>query len=397
MNIDEKLTNAGLSREQYESALKDVCDKSDGLIDIDWSEIRDKYNLALNPDSVRKATHTVFGGPFVKAYMEEKLSSSAPQSYLEQMEELRKEKQKLFDERTALKKLSRDDARGEANYATLEALIRENGIQAFPPIIPHIDDYGNDLIACLSDFHLGIDAESIGGKYNSDIARERLKQYIQSIVDIQTIHKSQNIYLALLGDLISGAIHPTIQLENRENVVKQVQLASELIAAFVYELSKHFENVYVADVSGNHSRIGLKDNVLREERLDSLIVWYIKAKLSHISNIKYVDEKYDETIATITVRGHEFFMIHGDYDSFSEAGLNKLIMFVGHKPTGVLVGHLHHCTYDDIGNIKLIRSGSFCGTADDYSVSKRLHGKAAQMVCVVDKKGVKALYPVSFD
>ncbi len=397
MNIDEKLTNAGLSREQYESALKDICDKVSGLNDMDWIEIRDKYNLDCHPDSLKKSSHTPFGGPFVKAYLEDKYSSTAPSSYVEQMAELRKEKQKLFDERVALKKLSRDDARGEENYALLESMIRANGETIFSPIYPQVTDSGNDLIACLSDFHLGIDSESIGGKYNSEIAYNRLQQYIQEILDIQSIHKSQNIYVSLLGDLISGNLHPTIQLENRENVVQQVQLAAEYISAFIFELAQHFENVYVADVSGNHSRIGMKDNVLREERLDSLIVWYTKAKLSHVTNIEYIDEKYDDTVATMTVRGHEFFMVHGDYDSFSEAGMNKLIMFVGHKPTGILLGHMHHCTYDDINNIKLIRSGSFCGSVDDYSVSKRLKGKASQMVCVVNKKGVQALYPVALD
>lgn len=397
MNIDEKLINAGLSREQYESALKDICDKREGLNDMDWIEIKEKYGLSLNPDSIRKATDSLFGGAFVKAYMDEKHSATAPSSYLEQMDELRKEKQKLFDERAALKKLSREDARGEANYTLLENFIKINGENIFHPIFPQVEDSGNDLIACLSDFHLGIDAKSLNGNYNSDIAKERLEQYIGEILNIQTTHKAQNIYVSLLGDLVSGSIHPTIQLENRENAVQQVQLAGEYISAFVFELAQHFENVYVADVSGNHSRIGLKENVLRDERLDSLIVWYMKAKLSHVTNIKYIDDKYDDTVATITVRGHEFFMIHGDFDSFSESGLNKLVMFVGHKPTGVLVGHLHHCTYDDINNIKLIRSGSFCGTADDYSVSKRLNGKAAQMVCVVDKKGVKAFYPVNLD
>ena len=397
MTIDEKLLATGLSREQFESAMTDICNKKAGLNDMDWSDIKEKYNLPYSADSLRKMNDGIAGGAFVKAYMEEKYADQAPATYLEQVEALRKEKQKLFDERTALKKLSRDDARGEANYALLEQMIRTNGENTLSPVEPQVRDEGNDLIACLSDFHLGIDTQSLGGRYNSDIARERLEQYVQEILNIQEVHKSQNIYVGLLGDLVSGSIHNTIRLENRENVVQQVQLAAEYIAAFVYELSKHFGTVYVADVSGNHSRIGLKDNVLRDERLDSLIVWYIKAKLSHIPNIQYVEDKYDDTVGTITVRGHEFFLIHGDYDSFSEAGLNKLIMFVGHKPSGVLVGHLHHCTYDDINNIKLIRSGSFCGAVDDYSVSKRLSGKPAQMVCVVNHKGVQALYPVVLD
>ena len=135
LNIEEKLSNSGLSREQYESALKDICDKVNGLNDMDWVEIRDKYHLDCHPDSLKKSSHTPFGGPFVKAYMDEKYASAAPSSYIEQMEQLRKEKQKLFDERVALKKMSREEARGEVNYSLLESMIRANGENVFSPIL----------------------------------------------------------------------------------------------------------------------------------------------------------------------------------------------------------------------------------------------------------------------
>jgi hypothetical protein len=42
----------------------------------------------------------------------------------------------------------------------------------------------------------------------------------------------------------------------------------------------------------------------------------------------------------------------------------------------------------------MIRSGSFAGTCDDYTVSKRLYSKPSQMVCVADEDGIKAMYPV---
>ena len=51
----------------------------------------------------------------------------------------------------------------------------------------------------------------------------------------------------------------------------------------------------------------------------------------------------------------------------------------------------------DIANVKIIRSGSFRGTTDDYTISKRLSGKPSQMVCVIDRDGIKACHPVSLD
>lgn len=394
MNIDEELRNVGLTRELFEAVMSDIQDKKNGIQDLEWSEIIDKYKIDVKPEFLRKANTNPWGGAFVKEYYEEKYSGSTPPSYAEQMEELRKEKQRLSDERTALRKKSRDDARAEENLNRLADLIRESGKTVFSPYYPNVKDKGNDLIVCLSDLHIGIKASTAFGRYDSDIAKDRMCQYLVDVIKIQKMHGSQNVYITCLGDLISGNIHPTIQLENRENVVKQVQMASEYISAFAYELSKHFQNVYVADVPGNHSRISLKDNALRDERLDDLIVWYMKAKLSHIKNIKFIEDKYDATISAINVRGNEFLLTHGDFDNFSESGLNKLCMFIGHKPTGIFLGHLHHCSFDDINDVKLIRSGSFAGTCDNYTIQKRLYSKPSQMVCVVNGDGVLAFYPV---
>jgi len=70
------------------------------------------------------------------------------------------------------------------------------------------------------------------------------------------------------------------------------------------------------------------------------------------------------------------------------------VMMLGYKPTAIFYGHLHRCSYDDISGVKIIRSGSFCGTVDDYTISKRLSGKASQMVCVLDHTGVTTCYPI---
>ena len=92
---------------------------------------------------------------------------------------------------------------------------------------------------------------------------------------------------------------------------------------------------------------------------------------------------------------NQYLLVHGDFDSFSEQGVSKLVMMIGYKPTAILYGHLHRCSLDDVGGVKIVRSGSFCGTSDDFTVSKRITGSPQQMVCVVNKNGIDACYPVS--
>ena len=379
--------------------------KDSGALDMDWSEIADLMNKEFRDDETEYRKESAYR----KAYTNAKKFHEAgvfkkydDDSYVKELlaakDEVRKEKQKLFDERKALNKLSRESARAEENFARLEEQIRENGRTTLPEVHNNVYQSGNDLIISLSDFHFGTTFNNHFGRYDSDIAGERLSNYLSEILEIQRVHQAESAYLILGGDCVSGNIHWTTQLENRENVIEQVQKCAELIAAFVYELSKSFCAVYVNSVAGNHSRIGQKDLVLRNERLDDLIPWYMKAKLSHLKNVVYLDDSnIDSTIASFIVRKKMYFAVHGDYDAYSEAGVSKLVMMLGVKPHAVFYGHMHHCSYDDIAGVKIIRSGSFCGTGDDFTVSKRISGKPAQMVCVVDDNGVKACYPVDLN
>ena len=376
--------------------------KDSGILDLDWSEIADLMNREFREDESEYRNESAYRKPYsyVKKFYEADVFKKYDEdSYVKELifakDEVRKEKQKLFDERKALNRLSREAARAEENFLRLEEMIRENGQTTMPPV--HADRYvsGNDLIISLSDFHLGADFDNHFGCYNSEIAENRLARYLNRIIEIQKIHRAENAYVLMLGDCISGNIHTTTQLENRENVVEQVQKCAELISAFVYELSKQFECVYINSVAGNHSRIGFKDHVLRQERLDDLIPWYIKAKLSHLENVVFLDhDNPDSTIGSLVIRRKYYFMVHGDYDSFSEAGVSKLVMMLGVKPHAVFFGHMHHCSYDDIADVKIIRSGSFCGTGDDFTISKRIFGKPQQMVCVVNDEGVQTCYPI---
>lgn len=398
-DLEMKIQEYGLTPEQYESCLSDAYQKANHIIDIDWQEIIDKYNLDIHYDTLRKATQTIFGGAFVSEYFKSKQASQTNDTYLDEIRaekhEIRKEKQKLFDERTAMNKTLRETARVEEDLSKLKLLIEENGRLCFPEVKKDTYNSDNDLVIALSDFHLGLNTSNIFGTYNSDVAEKRLQEYLQRIIKIRDLHKSSNAYVCILGDVLNGEIHFTTQLENRENVTEQIQKSAELISAFVYELSKYFNNIFVNGVAGNHSRTSFKDQCLRGNRLDNLIPWYMKAKLSSVKNVTFIDDgNYDPTIGYCEIRGQEYLMVHGDFDSYSENGVSKLVLMLGFKPKAIFYGHLHRCSYDDIAGVKIIRSGSFCGTTDDYTISKRLSGTASQMVCVVNCDGIEACYPV---
>ena len=95
--------------------------------------------------------------------------------------------------------------------------------------------------------------------------------------------------------MISGSIHKSIQVTNRENVIEQIKIASDLISDFCYSLSEYFESVNISSVNGNHSRIEKKEDALKDERLDDLIFFIVEKSLGHIQNINFnhnIDKKF---------------------------------------------------------------------------------------------------------
>lgn len=75
--FEEELQKYGLTTETYEAACNDIDMKQNGVLDLDWSEIREKYDIKLNSDTIRKANESVFGGSFRTAYFKNKSVSSS--------------------------------------------------------------------------------------------------------------------------------------------------------------------------------------------------------------------------------------------------------------------------------------------------------------------------------
>ncbi len=70
----------GLNKQEYESCLQDIRGKLNGLNDMDWSEIVEKYHLSIHSDTLRKVSKTIFGGVFVAEYLIEKAAEGKQKS-----------------------------------------------------------------------------------------------------------------------------------------------------------------------------------------------------------------------------------------------------------------------------------------------------------------------------
>ena len=182
--------------------------------------------------------------------------------------ELEAAKVQFRDERAAWNRQNTIDARVNQKLDYLESVLKESGERIYTPspVEVCVGNSDNDLLVILSDLHIGAAFSSEWGEYNSDIATRRLNQYIREIVKIAERHNSENCFVSIQGDLISGNIHKSIQVTNRENVIDQIKIAANLITDFCFELSNYFKKVTITNVSGNHSRIDKKEDAIKARK-----------------------------------------------------------------------------------------------------------------------------------
>lgn len=373
--------------------------------DLEWSDIVDLTGLNIHYDSLRKAANvTPYSGYNVAKYFKEKYAaeniSDSGASYLEELEEkildFKKERQRFFDQRNALNKIIRDMARRDENGDILERAIESGAIPRLEYCRRYVEPSDNDLLVSLNDLHYGAYVNNYWNYYNSDVCRELLKEYLDSILEAAALHRSENCYVWANGDLISGNIHKSIVVSNRENVIQQVVGVSELIAEFLAELSKHFNCVCFSSVAGNHSRIEDKELASQHERLDDLIEWYLKARLQNFENVVFDHyRKIDDTLYLLNVRGKTYLGVHGDYDG-SPGKVQSLSSMAQEPVYAILSGHLHHNKVDNVQGVKTVMAGSFLGM-DDYCIGKRIYGAQQQLICICTEHGIKSYFDVDFD
>lgn len=378
---------------------------------LTWEDIADIMNRTWRSDETEYYTESAYRKRFTTAMdmfegvirpeLEATMRDAASyaESIREERERLYEEKVRMWDARRDYNKSMRAVARHNDTLEMLERVIADEGRKQLPAVKAVHGDGTSDILCCISDVHYGIEFDTFIGKYNPEIAERRMAEYLQAAIDAGKTHNAERVHVALLGDLISGNIHHSIAVENKEHVIKQIIGVSDLLSQFVYGLAKEFKEVTVVSVSGNHSRMQPKDLALKDERLDDLIIWYLGTRLSAVDNVKITAtaDNPDTSVALLNVRGKEYVAVHGDYDPFSAAGVAKLSLWLGKIPYAVISGHLHEFSAITPFGIRCIRSGSLCGSGDSFTIRHRLRGLPMQTIAVCNDKGLHAIIPVEFD
>lgn len=390
------------------------CLKEAGTIQLTWPELTSVLNSVLrqrlpawDASSWRKRFRRLQKNPPVHDNVSEEEEEDEeetidpeellpfeeePAGPFNQLAEVRRQRQLIQDIRVDQNRVMRQAARAES----LQDIMRQEIRRYDPPEITVDVDPSDQraIYALLSDVHYGIQFHNKAGSYSPQIAEERIMLYAEHICQIGFANDIGTIYVSLLGDMISGSIHQTVRLENREDLVRQIIGVSEITARFLHRLCEQFAEVYVNSVPGNHSRIDKSfEDASRGEKLDDLVFWYCKTKFEHVQNISFIDNDIDPTIGMFSIAGKNYVCVHGDFDSDLAVSAMKIQRLVRDPIDYIVAAHLH------VPNIRLehtgyIRNGSVCGSGDEYTAKKRLYSPPYQLCLIVSDHGVESLHPI---
>lgn len=383
-------------------------EKDSGMLDLSWEEISDIINKEFRNDDSEYRNESAYRKPYQQAkrfYEAGVFSKYDDDSYIQELRntkhEIRKEKQKMFDERTALNRELREQSRKESMFEIMKRAIDEYKPLKFDYVPNKISHSDNDFIIHLTDIHCGMKTDTIFNKFDIEILSKRLVNYLNEIRELIDIFHPENAYVILGGDMIHGLIHINTRIESKENIANQIMIVSDLVSNFINQLSKIFRYVEVHTTAGNHSRVvANKEENTHGDNLDLLIPYVCKKDFINIENVNFVSNYLDYDIATFKVRGHMVYATHGDKDLVKNIVYN-MTKFARKAnlqlPDMCYLGHRHANGLTTVDDVKVIESGSV-GGMDTYCIDKRLVGTPEQTITVVSEhKMIKALCDIQID
>lgn len=365
--------------------------------DLDWGDIVSLLGLDLNKDSLRKSQDTDFGGIAVYKKMKNRELKSTPiecqQGINAQLEELKKERMKLSDERTALNRVLRKQARKESLKDLMKEcasiISKDNPIYISPKEIKQ--DIKKAAILTLSDFHYGLNIDEFNNQYNPEIFNARINKLLEKTLEYIKLHQVKTLYVLGLGDYMSGIIHNTIRIENRENIVKQVIHVSETLAQLLKNLATYVE-IYYYDVTDNHGRVfSSKEEWQNDENFSLFVRWYLESRFEKNERVHIMLNVINNEIGTLEIFGKNYAFTHGHRDNVSNI-VQNLSLMTKKFYEAVFLAHCHHFEANEIHGTYVYMNGTLSGT-DEYANNKRKTSNPSQNLFILnEKEGIECQY-----
>ena len=376
------------------------------LADADYSELA---KLAYGQEYSSDVARRMFYGSkktlelMDKARIEKRKETNISDEIDAKLIELRKERQKFYDQRREFQKIVAKDGRFDHLRDIIADAAHRLGDEIgtmYQQDIPEYIDSKNEAVIIFSDWHYGMTASNVFNTYNTDICKERVRRTVIKMKDRIILHQCRALHIVVLGDLFHGAIHTSARVASEELVCEQLMHVSEILAQAIYELSRYTCYTKVYMTFGNHSRtVQSKNDSIHSDNMEKIINWWLIERFKNNDTIEIMPVPENEFLL-FTVCDHTFVASHGDLDTVRTSPRMLSVLFqktFGCNVEYILLGDKHHReSFDEIG-VTAMLCGSLCGT-DDYANDKRLYSTPSQLLLIVNSGcGVDAEYRITSD
>lgn len=340
------------------------------LRERNWEELHKKLGIYnFSAEAYRRR---------VERYMRKNESNEGKEYREEYME-----KQKVRDWYNAYRRDIREEVRIENLKDEIKFAAEKFG-KLEPIVWPEVKETPvekTEAVLLVSDLHIGVDCDNYYNKYNKDIAKERLAKLQKNVIKYCSINNVSVLNILNLGDLINGVIHTNARIEAQMDVAEQIMYAGELIANFLYGLSKEIPNITYRSVFDNHSRaIANKNEHIEKEQFSRVIDWFIAERLKD-TPIEFIANDIDGGIGRMKLAsGKTLMFCHGHNDGRNNSYQN----FIGLTQEWVdyiCMAHYHNPASKDFQGCKVFINGSIVGT-ESYAFGRRLFTKPSQKLII---------------
>lgn len=170
-----------------------------------------------------------------------------------------------------------------------------------------------------SDWHLGevVDPAEVNGvnAYDLAIAERRVRRLVEATIKLARHHGPRaypGAVVTLLGDMVSGGIHPELAKSDEEEVIPAALRARDILVWALSAMADEFGRLYVPCACGNHGRATPKPEFKRivHNSFDWLIYQMLRRHFAGDGRITFDVPTANEVL--FRVHGLRFLAMHGD-------------------------------------------------------------------------------------
>ena len=391
-----------LTDSEYESCLIDMQNCCHGLSDMDWDDIKRKYNLPYHPVTLRKASQTAFGGVAVAEYYKSKLGRESVADENASLNAIRTEREKLKVERNEYLAWARNTDRFSLLVEKIKDAINDCPQFDIPAPIYPIQHSNRRGILVFGDEHYGSEFSIPSlcnrplAEYSPEICEARIWKMMAQTLEIAAKEQFDEISVYDVGDMIDGVLRVG-QIRNlRYGVVESSIRFGTLIAQFLGVLSASLKVKFYM-TNGNHSELrmlGQPKGTFADENMGDVIAALIAARLENNPNVEIIRNQSGMIFENVC--GYNVLGIHGEAKDMS-AAIASFSQIYGVDVDYLVAGHVHHGKSETVAfNKEVINVPSIMG-GDPYGLSlNRMSNPGASFLIFEDGKGKVQEYNIKF-